>query len=52
MRILGVLMSATLIATAGCSSADAASAKLVPAPALDVPASAGIQTAVLAGGCF
>jgi peptide-methionine (S)-S-oxide reductase len=52
MRILAVLMTATLLATAGCSSADAASAKLVPAPTLDVPAGAGLETAVLAGGCF
>ncbi|MEO7411085.1 MAG: peptide-methionine (S)-S-oxide reductase MsrA [Sphingomicrobium sp.] len=52
MRILAILTTATLLATAGCSSADAASAKLVPAPTLDVPASAGLETAVLAGGCF
>ncbi|MES2905223.1 MAG: peptide-methionine (S)-S-oxide reductase MsrA [Pseudomonadota bacterium] len=41
-----------LLATAACSTADAASAKLVPAPAVDVPVAPGLQTAVLAGGCF
>jgi len=37
---------------AACSSASAAEAKLLPAPERDVPASQGMQTAVLAGGCF
>ncbi len=45
-------LTAILLATAACSTADAAPAKLVPAPAVDVPASPGLQTAVLAGGCF
>ena len=40
-----------LLLSAGCSAA-AASNNMVPAPATDVPASAGAQTAVLAGGCF
>lgn len=52
MRIHAAALSAILLATAACSSADAAGAKLVPAPALDVPSAAGLQTAVLAGGCF
>ena len=37
---------------AGCSGASAAEARLLPAPAKDVPASGAHQTAVLAGGCF
>lgn len=52
MRFHVPALTAILLATAGCSAADAAPAKLVPAPALDVPASPGLQTAVLAGGCF
>ena len=52
MRFRYPLLTAILLATAACSSADAASSKLVPAPALDAPVSAGLQTAVLAGGCF
>lgn len=52
MRFQVPAMTAILLATAACSAADAAPAKLVPAPALDVPASPGLQTAVLAGGCF
>ena len=52
MRFHVPVLTAILLATAACSAADAASAKLVPAPALDVPAAPGLQTAVLAGGCF
>ena len=52
MRFRSPLLTAILLATAACSTADAASAKLVPAPAIDVPAGAGLETAVLAGGCF
>ena len=52
MRFRAVTLTAILLATAGCSAADAASGKVVPAPAVDVPAAAGLQTAVLAGGCF
>ena len=52
MRIPATLLTATLLATSACSSADAAGSKLVPAAAIDVPAAAGLQTAVLAGGCF
>lgn len=51
MRNATALLAAILLATAGCSAADAAG-KLIPAPAIDVPASAGLRTAVLAGGCF
>lgn len=51
MRFRFPLLTAILLATAACSSAEAAS-KLVPAPALDVPAGNGLETAVLAGGCF
>lgn len=52
MRFRVPLLTAILLATAACSTADAASAKLVPAAAIDVPATPGLQTAVLAGGCF
>ena len=52
MRFRSPLLTAILLATAACSTADAASAKLVPASAIDVPAGAGLETAVLAGGCF
>ncbi|VXC82588.1 peptide-methionine (S)-S-oxide reductase MsrA [Sphingomonas sp. 8AM] len=37
---------------AGCGTAEAERAVPIPAAAHDVPASGGLQTAVLAGGCF
>ena len=52
MRLAPIALTALLLATAACSSADAAGSNLVPAPAIDLPAPAGLQTAVLAGGCF
>ncbi|MEO5578633.1 MAG: peptide-methionine (S)-S-oxide reductase MsrA [Sphingomicrobium sp.] len=52
MRFHAAALTAIMLATAGCSAADAAGSKLVPAPALDLPASAALETAVLAGGCF
>ena len=52
MRNAAAILTAILLATAACSSAGAAGGKLVPAPAIDVPASATLDTAVLAGGCF
>ena len=52
MRILATVTTALLLATAACTSADAAASKALPAPTIDVPAAAGLQTAVLAGGCF
>lgn len=52
MRFKATALTAILLATAACSSADAASGRLVPAPTLDVPAGTGLETAVLAGGCF
>ncbi len=52
MRIRSPLLAAILLATAACSAADAASTKLVPAPAMDAPGGTGLETAVLAGGCF
>ncbi|HEV2044519.1 MAG TPA: peptide-methionine (S)-S-oxide reductase MsrA [Sphingomicrobium sp.] len=52
MRFHAAALPALLIAVAGCSAAGAAGPKLVPAPALDIPASAKLETAVLAGGCF
>ena len=52
MRAIAVALTTALLATAACTSADAAGSKLVPPPAMDIPATAGLQTAVLAGGCF
>ncbi len=45
-------MIALMLAASACTGASAAGQQLAPPPALDVPASAGLQTAVLAGGCF
>lgn len=42
----------TILLLAACSDASAADARLLPAPARDSSANAGLQTAVLAGGCF
>ena len=52
MRLAPIVLASLLLATTACSSADAAGSNLVPAPAIDLPAPAGLQTAVLAGGCF
>lgn len=52
MRFHVPALTAILLATPACTAADAAPARLVPAPTMDVPATAGLQTAVLAGGCF
>ena len=52
MRLAPIVLASLLLATTACSSADAAGSTLVPAPAIDLPAPAGLQTAVLAGGCF
>ena len=52
MRVAAITLTALLLATTGCSAADAAASKSLPAPAIDVPAGAGLETAVLAGGCF
>ena len=52
MRAITIALTTALLATAACSTADAAGSKPLPAPSLDVPAAAGLQTAVLAGGCF
>ena len=52
MRAIAVALTSALLATAACTSADAAGSKLVPPPAMDIPSPAGLQTAVLAGGCF
>ncbi len=52
MRIVSLALTTALLGTAACSTADAAASKALPAPAIDVPAAAGLQTAVLAGGCF
>ena len=52
MRVIAIALTSAMLATAACTSADAAGSKVVPAPAMDIPAPAGLQTAVLAGGCF
>jgi peptide-methionine (S)-S-oxide reductase len=52
MRNAAAILTAILLATAGCSAAAAGGSKLVPAPALDTPSTAAVETAVLAGGCF
>ena len=52
MRLASIALTSLLLTTAACSSADAAGSNLIPAPAIDLPAPAGLQTAVLAGGCF
>lgn len=41
-----------LLAAAACTDASAATQSLVPAPRQDVARTDGLQTAVLAGGCF
>lgn len=50
MRLLTPVAIALL--TVACSQAEAASERPLPAPASDVRAGPGLQTAVLAGGCF
>lgn len=52
MRVIAIALTTAMLATAACTSADAAGSKVVPPPAMDIPAPAGLQTAVLAGGCF
>ena len=52
MRVIAIALTSAMLATAACTSADAAGSKVVPAPAMDIPAPAVLQTAVLAGGCF
>ncbi|WP_405051495.1 peptide-methionine (S)-S-oxide reductase MsrA [Sphingomonas sp.] len=52
MRVLFIALTTAMLTTAACTSADAAGSKVVPPPAMDIPAPAGLQTAVLAGGCF
>ena len=46
------LLLPPLVLMAACSNASAAQPRLLPAPAKDISASKGMQTAVLAGGCF
>jgi peptide-methionine (S)-S-oxide reductase len=50
MRLPALALAAAMLAS--CSPADAAGARLLPAPAVDLPASAALETAVFAGGCF
>ena len=52
MRAITIALTTALLTTAACSTADAAGSKPVPAPSIDVTSTAGLQTAVLAGGCF
>jgi peptide-methionine (S)-S-oxide reductase len=49
--VLGAGVAAFVVATSGISISNAAPTA-VPAPAVDEPAGAGSETAVLAGGCF
>ncbi|MEH3102998.1 MAG: peptide-methionine (S)-S-oxide reductase MsrA [Sphingomonas phyllosphaerae] len=46
------LIAALPLLLAGCGTAQAERAVSIPAAARDVPATAGMQIAVLAGGCF
>ena len=48
-RLLAIALALTAVPFA---AAPLAAASLVPAPKADVPAAAGLQTAILAGGCF
>ncbi len=41
-----------ILIAAALAASPVAAAKMVPAPKADVPAASGLQTAVLAGGCF
>ena len=52
MRAFVSCFGFAVLALAACSPAAAGSERLVPAPAADVPASPGLKTAILAGGCF
>ena len=53
LALLGAAIGALSVATVALSPLRAAEdAVVIPAPAEDVPASDGIQTAVFAGGCF
>ena len=53
LALLGAAIVALSVATVALSPLRAAEdAVVIPAPAEDVPASDGIQTAVFAGGCF
>jgi peptide-methionine (S)-S-oxide reductase len=45
-------MKTVLAIALALTAAPLAAASLVPAPKADVPAAAGLQTAILAGGCF
>jgi peptide-methionine (S)-S-oxide reductase len=49
---LVALAAIPLIAVAGRLVGAAETAVVIPAPAVDAPSSSGLQTAVLAGGCF
>lgn len=51
-RAKGVLALAGALLTLGCSAASASGSQLVPAPKIDIAKVSGVQTAVLAGGCF
>jgi peptide-methionine (S)-S-oxide reductase len=46
---IGALAISTLLAAPSLASEDAV---IIPAPATDAPASDGLQTAIIAGGCF
>lgn len=54
IKVAGVVAALAISAAAGLSVArsSAEEAVAIPAPAMDPPAGAGLETAVLAGGCF
>jgi peptide-methionine (S)-S-oxide reductase len=51
-RAKGVLAMAGALLILGCSTASASGSQIVPAPKVDTAKVSGVQTAVLAGGCF
>jgi len=51
-KIVRALLFVPLVALAANAAQAAEPAVVIPAPALDAPASSGLQTVVLAGGCF
>ncbi len=52
MRLISASLAALPLFLAACGTARAEQAVPIPAAAHDVPPSPGLQTAVLAGGCF
>lgn len=48
----GILAAVALVVSFASPSLGAESATVIPAPKMDLPATTGTQTAVIAGGCF